>query len=453
MPDFRMLSTSGILGYGYPEASLERGIAMGVEVIGADAGSTDPGPHYLGSGKPLNARASTKRDLRLMLRAAIRDGLSVVVSSAGGGGGEPQLQDLAEITREIAREDDLHFKLALIHSEQDAGWVKDRLASGRVRPMRNAPPIDNEVIDRAERIVGCMGPEPFMAALDAGAQVVIAGRSTDPAPWAGAAMRAQQQAGPSWYAGKMLECAAASAWPKGADCIHVSVSGDSVVCEPPNPERRCTLASVANFALHENASPERFQEPGGVLDAGNALFEAVSDRAVRISGMTWQPDDAYTVKLEGAELVGHRAITICGTRDPGLIGQLDHYLDIVRDRVAEKGNDLGIATDAYRLTFRAYGRDGVMGEREPLAASPAHEVGLLIEALADDEETATTVLSLARVNALHNDFPGRLCREGNMAFPFSPSDISCGPAYRFSVYHVVEPDDPLSMFPIEYESV
>ena len=35
MADFRMLSTSGILGYGYPEESLERGIAMGLDAIGA----------------------------------------------------------------------------------------------------------------------------------------------------------------------------------------------------------------------------------------------------------------------------------------------------------------------------------------------------------------------------------------------------------------------------------
>ena len=51
MGDYRLLSTSGILGYGYPEESLERGIEMGVDMLGVDGGSVDPGPHYLGSGK------------------------------------------------------------------------------------------------------------------------------------------------------------------------------------------------------------------------------------------------------------------------------------------------------------------------------------------------------------------------------------------------------------------
>ncbi len=388
-----------------------------------------------------------------MLRAGVKHNLPVVVSSAGGGGGEPQLQDLANIVREIAAEDGLHFKLAMIHSDQDKSWVKDRLANGKIKPMRNAPGIDDATIDRAERIVGCMGPEPFMAALDGGAQVVIAGRSTDPAPWAGAAMRSQMAPAPSWYAGKMLECGAASAWPKGADCIHVTVSDDSVICEPPNPDKRCTLGSVANFALHENASPEFFQEPGGLLDASKATFEQITDRSVRIGGIERKPDDAYTVKLEGAELMGYRAITICGTRDPGLISQYDDYIEIVRNHIAQKVGDVGLSPESYNLQFRAYGRNGVMAEREPVTEGAGHELGILVEVLADAQETANTALSIARVNILHNDFPGRLCKEGNMAFPFSPSDIACGPAYRFSIYHIVEPDDPLHMFPIEYETL
>ena len=32
--------------------------------------------------------------------------------------------------------------------------------------------------------------------------------------------------------------------------------------------------------------------------------------------MTWTPAERYTVKLEGVEMAGYRAIAICGTRDP-----------------------------------------------------------------------------------------------------------------------------------------
>jgi hypothetical protein len=83
-----------------------------------------------------------------------------------------------------------------------------------------------------------------------------------------------------------------------------------------------------------------------------------------------------------------------------------------------------------------------------------HELGFVIEVVSQQsQDMAGAVLGMARANMLHTDFPGRLCREGNMAFPFSPSDIDVGPVYRFSVFHVAELDDPCELFPIEYEMV
>ena len=81
----------------------------------------------------------------------------------------------------------------------------------------------------------------------------------------------------------MLECGAEPTTPKEPDCLLVTVHEDGIICEPPNPIRRCTPLSVANFALHENSSPIHHVEPGGLLDTADAVFEAVTDRAVRVS--------------------------------------------------------------------------------------------------------------------------------------------------------------------------
>lgn len=453
MDGYKLLSTSGLLGYGFPEESLKAGMARAPHMIGVDAGSTDPGPHYLGSGKCLNSRMAVKRDLRLMLAAARSTDIPLVIGSCGGAGGEPHLQEVADIVREIAREDGHSFKLAVIHAEQDKDWVKQRMREGKVRALRNVPTLDEATVDRAERIVAMMGPEPFTRALDDGAQVILAGRSSDPAPWAACATRAQLPPAPAWYGGKMLECGATAAWPKGHDCLLVEVTEDGIIVEPTNPERRCTPMSVANHSLHENYSPVSHQEPGGVLDTTDCRFDAVNDHAVKISGMVWHPDDVYTVKLEGAEFVGCRAITFCGTRDPGLIGQFDDFLDSVRENVASKAAAFGVPDDAYTLIFRVYGKNAVMSTREPVTETQAHELGILVEVVATDQETANAVLAISRTNVLHVDFPGRMCKEGNMAFPFSPSDVPCGPVYRFSVFHVVELSDPMEPFEIEYENV
>jgi hypothetical protein len=452
MREVRLLSTSAILGYGFPEASLQAGLERRPDAIGVDGGSVDPGPHYLGSGKPFCSPIAIRRDLRLMLRAAVGAGVPLVIGTCGGAGGAPHLALVAGMAREIAREDGLHFKMALIEAEQDKASVRRRVAAGRVRALAGLDPLTDAVIERSERIVGMMGPEPFAAALDAGAQVVLAGRASDPASWVALAGRAGLPPAPSWYAGKMLECGATPSVPKGHDCLFVTVREDGVECEPLNPARRCTPMSIANHSLHENSSPIHHIEPGGMLDTAECRFEAVSDRAVRISGMRWVPAAVYTVKLEGVELAGYRSVCICGTRDPLLIGRLDDFLDAVRREVAVKAAAFGAAPDSYQLGIRVYGRDGVMGAREPLAGAVPHELGFVLEVVSRvSQEMASAVLGMARTNMLHTDFPGRLCREGNMAFPFSPSDIEVGPMYRFSVYHVAELDDPLEPFPIQYE--
>jgi hypothetical protein len=450
--EFRLLSTSGLLGYGFPETSLATGLENKPHMIGVDGGSTDPGPYYLGSGKTVNSRRAMKRDLRLMLRAALGANIPLLVGSCGGSGSDPHLAIVTDIVREIAREDGHHFRMATIHSEQDKPSVKRRLAAGRIKPLGKAGPLDEATIDRAAHITAMMGSEPWTRALDEGAQVILAGRSSDPAPWAACAIRAGQAPAPSWYAGKFLECGATAATPKGHDCLLTTVAGDHIVVEAMNPIRVCTPLSTANHSLHENASPCIFVEPGGILDGTDCRFDAVSERTVKISGMQWRPMP-YTVKLEAAEFVGYRAITICGTRDPMLIGQIDSFLESVRKNVEDKSAALDVSPSQYRLIFRVYGHNGVMGAREPVKEVRSHELGILAEVIADTQEVASAVLALARVNLLHVDFPGRMCREGNMAFPFSPSDVIPEPSYRFTMSHVVSPDDPYEMFPIEYEAV
>ncbi len=452
MREYRLVSTSGILGYGYPEASLNAAMERGADMIGCDGGSSDPGPYYLGAGKPFVSLRAMRRDLRLMLIAAIRHRIPMVVGTCGGAGGAPHLELVAQMVREIAREEGLSFRMALIHAEQDKGEIARLVREGRTRPLGRMAPLDEATVARASRIVGMCGPEPYMRALGEGAQVILGGRSSDPAPFAACAMSAQLPPAPSWYAGKMLECGALPAWPKGPDCLHVTVREDGVTCEPMG-DRACTPISVANHSLHENSSPIRHVEPGGILDTSECRFEQVSPKATRISDMRWHPAEDYTVKLEAVEHVGHRAVSFCGTRDPVLIGQVEHFFGLVRSLVRDKAADLDIAPDAYRLTIHTYGRDGVMGGREPVRDAAPHELGFLVDVVAETPDIAQAVIALSRTSMLHSDFPGRLCKEGNMAIPFSPSDLAAGEVFRFSMAHVVLPQDPCALFPIEHETV
>ena len=91
-----------------------------------------------------------------------------------------------------------------------------------------------------------------------------------------------------------------------------------------------------------------------------------------------------------------------------------------------------------------------MGALEPLKEITSHEVGIVIDAVADTQENANTVCSVARSTMLHYGYEGRIATAGNLAFPFSPSDIPVGEVFNFSAYSLLENDDPAELFPRTY---
>ena len=56
MEEYRILAPTAILGYGFPLSSFEEGMKRKPHLIAVDAGSTDPGPYYLGAGVSFTQR-------------------------------------------------------------------------------------------------------------------------------------------------------------------------------------------------------------------------------------------------------------------------------------------------------------------------------------------------------------------------------------------------------------
>ena len=451
--EVRVLSATGMLGSGFLESSLERGVALAPHVIAADAGSTDGGPAYLGSGTPFFSREATARDLRLMLRARARLGVPMIVGSCGFGGGNAGVDWIRDIVLEIAREEGMHFRAALIRSEQDKAYLKRRLREGRILPLHPAPPLAEAVIERSAHIVGAMGHEPIVAALEAGAEVVLAGRATDTSLFAAVPLMRGAGAGPAWHAAKTLECGtAAVVQRKRPDCLFAWVREDHFDVAPCDPEMRCTPQSIASHTLYENADPFLVTEPSGVIDTTEATYEAIDDRSVRVRGSRFRPSERVTIKLEGAELAGYQSVIIAGVREPYILRQLDSWLDGMQARFAERAREVfgfGPGPGGYDLRIRVYGRDGVMGKLEPRGDELGHEVCLLITVTTARQETSRAVAKSFAHLALHYPIPEWGGLISGLAFPFTPAEMDRGPVYRFNLHHVVQPDDPLEMFRTE----
>jgi hypothetical protein len=82
-----------------------------------------------------------------------------------------------------------------------------------------------------------------------------------------------------------------------------------------------------------------------------------------------------------------------------------------------------------------------MGALEPETEIRGHELGLVIEAVAPTERESESLCSLTRSTLLHYGYPGRISTAGNLAFPFSPSDVKMGEVFEFSLYHLMPVKD------------
>lgn len=453
MAECRALAATGMLGTGFLESSLEQALEWDPHFIGSDAGSTDGGPRSLGSG-PRTSKDATKRDLRLMLKAGRRKKIPVLVGTAGSAGGNAHLEWTRQIVAEIAREEGLHFKAAFIRSEQSKDFLKRKLREGKITPLKPAPEFNEQVIDRSQRIVAMMGPEPFIKALDAGADVVITGRSSDASIFAAVPVKMGISWGPIWHAAKVLECGAAAAEQRPhPDCMFAYIRDDHFVVRPPNPKLRCTPVSVAAHTLYENGDPYLLVEPPGTLNTYDCTYDWQDKVSVKVTGSKFIRSNKYTVKLEGAERVGYQCVIIGAFRDPVIIEQLDDYLAKIKGNIINRVDQIFSGkvvhgTD-YKLTFKVYGKNGVMGKLEPVQEVRSHEVCVLIEVTARDESTANSIASSAAHTAMHSPIPQWTGLITSLAYPYNPQVLQRGEVYRFNVNHVLELDDPCEIFPME----
>jgi hypothetical protein len=444
------LAPTAILGYGFPIESFGAGLEEKPDIIAIDAGSTDPGPYYLGAGVPFTDKNAVKRDLKIIIQAAMEQNIPVIIGSAGGSGGEPHLNRDVSIVKEIALENDLCFVMAKIHAEVDKEDIIKEVKNNNIISLNRNAGLDIEEINETTRIVGQMGIEPFLQALDSGVQVIIAGRAYDPAVFAALAVRNGYDKGLAIHMGKILECASIAATPgSGSDCMMGYIGDDYFKVKPLNPIRKCTVKSVAAHTLYEKSDPYILPGPGGELNLINTKFEE-NDGVVKVTGSKYIDAEKYTIKLEGAKKIGYRTVAIAGVRDPIMIEKIKEIIKEVKQKVKDNFEDT--FDEEYYLDFKIYGKNGVMGELER-TSNLALELGLIIEVVAPTQDTANMICSFARSTMLHYGYEGRISTAGNLAFPYSPSDFEAGEVYVFSIYHLVEVSDPCKWFPIDIEIV
>jgi hypothetical protein len=447
MTSVRILAPTGFLGCGFWMEALERGMTMSPDAIAVDAGSTDPGPAFLGTGAPMMSNRIIKKELTALLLAARKAKIPFIVGSAGGAGTNAGVDNVVAMVREIARDHELHFRLATIYSDIPKERVVAAIQAGEIRDFEAGFALREQDVIASTGLVAQMGDEPIRHALEQGADVIVAGRSCDDSAIAAFAIWKGIDPSRAIHMGKILECGAISAEPGAMDVMIGTIDDEGFVLEPGNLSRRATVKSVAAHSLYEREDPFVQYGPGRMQDMSECRFEQVDDRRVRVTGTRGERFDDYWIKLEGSKPIGYRSFALAGVRCPVTIRNLDKVLDEIEKMTREK-----IADPSLRIVFAKYGVNAVMGPLEVEKGLP-HEIGLVLETTADSEEVAydAAVTIAAKLN--HAMFDGVKTTAGSVAYRYSPRIHNIGLQYEFSVYHLMKVKSPLECFPIEMEEI
>ncbi|MBO9708260.1 MAG: acyclic terpene utilization AtuA family protein [Caulobacter sp.] len=429
----------GALGAGIKFEHLEAGLAAGAHAMAMDAGSTDSGPAALATGLSKYSRDAVKSDLKLLVAAQAKWGVPLLVGSCGTSGCDMAVDWTRDIVLEICQELNLTPTLAMLYSEQEKSVIRDRLAEGRVLPLAPLGALTEDTLKSCEHVVALMGPEPYIAALEAGADIVLGGRTTDTAVIAAVPIMRGAGVGPAWHAGKIAECGGLCTITPFEGGVVIRVGADAFEIEPLSATNRCTPYSVSAHMLYENSDPYLLHEPGGVLDVSQARYEPKDDRIVRVSGSRFI-EKPYTMKLEGAANGPFQSIMLVGITDPQVLAALDKFLaDMHATLVGRVKAVLGDAAGEFDISLRPYGWNAVLGL--PVTDGfPTREIGLLLVATAETKELALRIAKICNPYFFH--FPMRRDKElPSYGFPFSPAEIELGRTYAFVLNHVVETTD------------
>ena len=445
----KILIPSGALGLGYDRDALMRGIEHKPDLIAIDGGSTDSGPHYLGTGTSKYSRSSIKSEWRQLMQARAIANVPLVIGTAGTCGADDAVDWLLDITKEIVKETDQDVTVAILKSGQPADRVISAFDDGRITPLQPLIDIDHAVLQNCTNIVALAGAEQIQAALNTGAEIIIAGRTTDTATIAALPLLRGCHAGGAWHGAKIGECGALATTNPSSGTIMITFDADGFTVEPMGQNARATPYTVSAHMLYENSNPLKLYEPGGHLDVTGASYTALDDRRVRVTGSKWFPSDIYAVKLEGARCGGYQCVSLALIREARYVQNIQNWTYAVEEKCRKKAEEQ--VGEDFTLELRIIGLNATLGAQD-LNAQIGSEVGVLGIITAPSELVAKEVAKMLNPYLLHMP----LTDDEEMptfAFPFSPNEMNRGEIYEFCLNHVMELDDPMQAFSLTIEQV
>src|SRR5690606_20529244 len=131
----------------------------------------------------------------------------------------PHLAQTLDLIRQIAREDGLSFRMATIHADIPRDLLKAMVRAGRTRPLGRIAELSEDIVERASQIVGQMGMEAIIRALETEPDVIVTGRACDTAIFAAVPAMRGYDLGAAVHMAKIIECTSICCVPGGRDAM------------------------------------------------------------------------------------------------------------------------------------------------------------------------------------------------------------------------------------------
>jgi hypothetical protein len=291
------------------------------------------------------------------------------------------------------------LKVAVVLGDDVFGRLDDLLAQGhQMRDMDTGQPLST-VRDRILSANAYIGAFPLAEALATGADVVIAGRSTDTA-LALAPMIHEFGWGPLDYdklaagtiAGHLLECGAQVTggncqvdWQNipdlaniGYPIVEAEADGTFVLTKHTGTGGRVNLHSVKEQLVYELGDPERYLTPDCIADFTSVQLRDDGENRVSVSGIRGS-ERPPTIKLSISFADGWKAMGTLVYTWPDALQKAQRADEIVRERL----RTLGLRFDEIHTEF--FGVNACHGPVAPPIADPA-EVQLRLGVRGHDKE-------------------------------------------------------------------
>ncbi|MCY4208704.1 MAG: DUF1446 domain-containing protein [Roseovarius sp.] len=240
-----------------------------------------------------------ERRMRAVLPTCAQNGTRIVTNM---GAANPLAA--ACLVQRIARELGLSVKIAAVTGDDVLDRIGPHLLEETAAP---ASALGQNLIS-ANAYIGCRA---IVSALDAGADVVICGRASDPALFLGPLVHSfgwhmddWTRLGRGTLVGHLLECAAQITGGYFADpgvkCVpdlahvgfplaEVAPDGNAVITKLPGTGGLVSRSTCTEQLLYEIHDPERYFQPDVIADFSRVTLEEIGPDRVAVSGASGKP--------------------------------------------------------------------------------------------------------------------------------------------------------------------